>query len=77
MVNYVDDPVMFDTDYRRYVSQLEASQRIKKQDFEQPRSKVAPIYIINQLTLLHLLLRIRINTPDGLTTQLNHTFRSK
>jgi len=44
MVNYTDDPVMFNTDYRRYVSQLEASQKIKRQDFEQPRNKVAPMY---------------------------------
>lgn len=45
MRNYpVDDPVMFDTEYRRYVSQLEASQKIKRQDFSTPARLESPMY---------------------------------
>ena len=44
MVNYVSDPIMFDSEYRRYVSELEKSQKIKKQDFEKPAKLESPMY---------------------------------
>ena len=44
MINYASDPVMFDTDYRRYVSQLEASQKVINKDFEKKAKLENPMY---------------------------------
>ena len=44
MINYASDPVMFDTDYRRYVSQLESSQKVVNKDFEKKAKLENPMY---------------------------------